>query len=103
MRKVVSRLSTPYGSVPLTGLSLGYQTTLAWIRLTLASGGSMIGYPESSNPLAEPAIVLIDEIDLHLHPRWQRQIVKYLTQHFPQTQFIATAHSPLDSSGCHRR
>ncbi len=84
---------TPYGSVPLTGLSLGYQTTLAW---TIDLAWRLYDrFPESSNPLAEPAIVLIDEIDLHLHPRWQRQIVKYLTQHFPQTQFIATAHSPL--------
>jgi predicted ATP-binding protein involved in virulence len=52
-------------------------------------------YPASSNPLAEPAVVLVDEIDLHLHPRWQREIMGYLTERFPNTQFIATAHSPL--------
>ncbi len=52
-------------------------------------------YPRSKNPLANPAIVLIDEIDLHLHPKWQRQIMSYLTERFPNTQFIATAHSPL--------
>lgn len=40
------------------------------------------------------AIVLIDEIDLHLHPRWQRTIVDQLTQTFPNCQFIATTHSP---------
>ena len=87
------KFETPYGLVPLASLSLGYQTTLAWI-LDLASR-LYERYPDSSAPLAEPAIVLVDEIDLHLHPLWQRQIVKYLTQHFPQTQFIATAHSPL--------
>ena len=40
------------------------------------------------------AVVLIDEIDLHLHPKWQRQIVRKLTQTFPRCQFIATTHSP---------
>ena len=85
--------NTPYGSVPLSGLSLGYQTTLAWVLdLTIRLYER---YPESNNPLAEPAIVLVDEIDLHLHPRWQRQIVADLTQYFPKTQFIVTAHSPL--------
>ena len=87
------RFTTPYGDVPLSGLSLGYQTTLAWV-LDLAIRLNEC-YPESDNPLTEPAIVIVDEIDLHLHPRWQRQIVAYLTQHFPNTQFIATAHSPL--------
>ena len=87
------RFNTPYGAVPLSGLSLGYQTTLAWV-LDLATRLYEC-YPKSNNPLAEPAIVLVDEIDLHLHPRWQRQIMEYLTQHFPKTQFIATAHSPL--------
>ena len=87
------RFTTPYGDVPFSGLSLGYQTTLAWV-LDLAIRLNEL-YPESDNPLAEPAIVMVDEIDLHLHPRWQRQIVAYLTQCFPNTQFIATAHSPL--------
>ena len=87
------RFHTPYGSVPLTGLSLGYQTTLAW-TLDLAWRLSD-RFSESSNPLAEPAIVLIDEIDLHLHPRWQRHIMADLTKNFPRIQFIATAHSPL--------
>ncbi len=87
------KFHTPYGSVPLTGLSLGYQTTLAW---TVDLAWRLYDrFPESSNPLAEPAIVLIDEIDLHLHPRWQRQIIANLTENFPNTQFIATAHSPL--------
>ena len=40
------------------------------------------------------AVVLIDEIDLHLHPKWQRQIVHNLCETFPLCQFIATTHSP---------
>jgi len=84
---------TPYGPVPLRGLSLGYQTTLAW-AIDLAWRLFRF-YPNSSDPLSEPAVVLVDEIDLHLHPRWQRNIIDVLTALFPEIQFIATAHSPL--------
>jgi len=45
-------------------------------------------------PSEAEAIVLIDELDLHLHPKWQRQIVRNLTAAFPRCQFIATTHSP---------
>ena len=55
-----------------------------------------IANPISNDPLAEgTGIVLIDEIDLHLHPRWQRKIVKKLCEIFPKIQFIITTHSPL--------
>jgi hypothetical protein len=51
--------------------------------------------PDLDDPLKDgQAIVLIDELDLHLHPKWQRQIVRNLTAAFPQCQFIATTHSP---------
>ena len=51
--------------------------------------------PALKDPLREgEAIVLIDEIDLHLHPQWQRQIVRKLRKTFPRCQFIATTHSP---------
>lgn len=51
--------------------------------------------PEMDDPVAEAeVVVLIDEIDLHLHPVWQRQIVQKLTATFPSCQFIATTHSP---------
>ena len=51
--------------------------------------------PGMHNPIEEAeAVVLIDEIELHLHPSWQRQIVRKLTTTFPRCQFIATTHSP---------
>ena len=51
--------------------------------------------PSLDDPLSEGhAVVLIDELDLHLHPKWQRQIVHNLTKTFPRCQFIATTHSP---------
>ena len=86
-------VSTDYGKVPLSRLSLGYQTVFAW---TLDIAWRLLErYPESPDPLREPAIVIVDEIDLHLHPRWQRAIRDHLIGHFPNVQFIATAHSPL--------
>jgi predicted ATP-binding protein involved in virulence len=54
-----------------------------------------IANPESTNPIAEgSAIVLIDEIELHLHPTWQRQILRRFTSTFKNCQFIVTTHSP---------
>ena len=46
------------------------------------------------------AIVVIDEVDAHLHPAWQRKIAFLFRKHFPQVQFIVTAHSPLVVAGC---
>lgn len=86
-------VETPYGWVRIRDLSLGYRALIAWV-VDLAYR-LFERYPDSPNPLAEPAIVLVDEIDLHLHPRWQRTIMAYLTERFPNTQFIVTAHSPL--------
>lgn len=57
-------------------------------RLALAN-------PELDDPIRDgKAVVLIDELDLHLHPQWQRTIVQRLTDTFPACQFIATTHSP---------
>ncbi|MBV8756319.1 MAG: AAA family ATPase [Deltaproteobacteria bacterium] len=88
---------TPYGWVSVRNLSLGYQTLIAWM-VDLASR-FLERFGESKNPLGEPAIVLVDEIDLHLHPKWQRSLMSYLGERFPATQFIATAHSPLVVQG----
>jgi predicted ATP-binding protein involved in virulence len=86
-------VTTPFGAVPIQRLSLGYQTVMAW---TADIAWRLVNhYPKSLNPLQEPAIVIVDEIDLHLHPHWQREIRRHLIQHFPAVQFIATAHSPL--------
>jgi hypothetical protein len=87
------RFKTPYGWVRLRDMSLGYQTLVVW--LTDLADKLFVRYPNSKNPLEEPAIVLIDEIDLHLHPSWQRKLLKSLSEIFKNTQFIATAHSPL--------
>ena len=60
-------------------------------RLTLAN-------PSLSDPLQGEGIVLIDEIDLHLHPQWQLSVITKLTSTFPNCQFIFTTHSPIVAS-----
>lgn len=56
-------------------------------RLALAN-------PGSENPLSCSAVVLIDEVELHLHPRWQRRVLPALLRTFPRCQFVVTTHSP---------
>ncbi|ELY4860674.1 AAA family ATPase [Cronobacter sakazakii] len=50
--------------------------------------------PHLKNPLSSPGIIIIDELDLHLHPQWQRNIVRHLDLIFPNCQFIVSTHSP---------
>ncbi|WP_130472621.1 AAA family ATPase [Candidatus Magnetaquicoccus inordinatus] len=51
--------------------------------------------PAMINPLEGEGIVMIDEVDLHLHPKWQRTILGNLARTFPNVQFILTTHSPI--------
>jgi predicted ATP-binding protein involved in virulence len=52
-------------------------------------------YPQLPEPEKGAAVVLIDEFDLHMHVRWQMEMIDHLSRSFPNTQFIITAHSPL--------
>lgn len=86
-------IGTYSGEVPLRSLSVGYQTMFAWtvdLALRMAEHHS-----DAAHPLREPAIVLIDELDLHLHPKWQRRVRQDLSKVFPNVQFIVTTHSPV--------
>ena len=73
-------------------LSDGEKCTLAMVgdlarRMATAN-------PHTPDPLAAEAVVLIDEIDLHLHPAWQRMIASNLPKTFPNCQFLLSTHSP---------
>ena len=79
-------------TLSLNQLSGGY-------RIVLAVAGDLArrmahGNPHLTNPLRSEAIVLIDEIELHLHPSWQQHILTDLQRTFPDTQFIVSTHSP---------
>lgn len=78
--------------IPATWLSHGYQGTISWIADLI---GQVLWEAETDVPLDEmEGLVLIDELDLHLHPRWQRELVPALREMFPAFQFIVTTHSP---------
>jgi hypothetical protein len=55
----------------------------------------------SESPETAPALVLVDEIDVHMHPEWQQKLVPKLRELLPQLQVIATTHSPLIVSSMH--
>lgn len=92
-RRPILQIDHGKTTVKVRQLSDGERGTLALVldltrRLSQAN-------PKMPDPAANAeAIVLIDELDLHLHPKWQREIVKNLTIAFPKCQFIATTHSP---------
>ena len=90
--QVSVRFETIDGDMRFDELGFGYQTTLTW--LTDFCKRMFELYPDAENPLQEEAVVLVDEIDLHLHPRWQRDLVPTLSKIFPNVQFIVTTHSP---------
>ena len=75
----------------------GYQTMIG-LTLDLCSRFATAN-PQLSNPLSVEAIVIIDVVDLHLHPRWQMRVVQDLLRTFPNTQFILTTHSPVVLEG----
>ncbi len=85
--------TTVDGDVPLSQLSDGYQNMAAWCgdllyRITET-------FPDRKNPLSTRGVLLIDELDLHLHPIWRRSLVDFLSTVLPNFQFIATTHSAL--------
>lgn len=89
LRLAVKKNGTEYS---VDQLSDGEKCTLALIgdlsrRLALAN-------QNSENPLEGSGIVLIDEIELHMHPSWQRKVLPILCKTFPNVQFIVTTHSP---------
>ncbi len=79
--------------IPFRDLGDGYHSMLALgidLLRWLADA-----FPDADNPMDCPGVVLIDELDAHIHPIWQREIGHWLRQKFPKIQFIAATHSPF--------
>lgn len=82
--------------VPAVALAHGYQSTIAWIA-------DLVGHivveaqrvQKTTDVDAFQGLVLIDEIDLYLHPVWQAKLIPALRKTFPRLQFVATTHSPV--------
>jgi predicted ATP-binding protein involved in virulence len=81
--------------VPFRQLSDGYRLTLAMVADIAFRCVSLNPHLGPAATQATAGVVLVDELDLHLHPRWQRHIVRDLRGAFPMLQFIVTTHSPF--------
>lgn len=88
---------TPDGDMPFNVLSQGTQSILQWLAYLLIGYAKYYDYP--SNLEEKPGILIIDEIDAHLHPSWQRRIIPTLRRHFPNLQLFCSTHSPLMLAG----
>jgi hypothetical protein len=86
-------LLTDDGPVPLEAVSQGTVSLFGWIGVLMQRLYEV--YEEEEHPIQHYALVLIDEIDAHMHPAWQLKLIPLLRESFPEVQFIATTHSPL--------
>lgn len=79
--------------LPLSGLSDGYRLHISWVVDLVCQLARVL---PADKPLHEAeGIVMVDEIDLLLHPEWQRHVVPTLSKAFPNIQFLLTTHSPI--------
>ena len=88
---------TDGASLYLGDLSSGTQGTLLWIRALCLKMARHYGWKDGWE--TEPTILLMDEIENHLHPTWQRRVIPALLCHFPKLQIFATTHSPFVIAG----
>jgi predicted ATP-binding protein involved in virulence len=84
---------TASGEVGLDDISQGMSSVFNWLGVLIQRLHDV--YPDAERPEDESAVVLIDEVDAHLHPEWQRRLVEIVKQALPRLQIIATSHSPL--------
>jgi len=94
-------LSGEWGYADLNSAGDGYRATITWV-IDLIAWWFLKAQQEDEyvDPVDVKGIVLIDEIEQHLHPRWQRSIISDVLSSFKGIQLIASTHSPLVASGC---
>lgn len=83
------------GLMPFNYLSDGYRNMVAMVADIAHRASRLNPQHEDEAARKTQGVVLIDEIDLHLHPKWQRTVVRDLQEAFPRLQFIASTHSPF--------
>ena len=88
---------TPDGEIPFVNLSQGTRSVIAsMVHFILHFASVNYGEPDWRD---HPGVFIIDEIDAHLHPSWQRRIIPTLQRHFPNVQIFASTHSPMMVAG----
>lgn len=91
------QLGTPFGSLPLNVLSQGTQSIIQSLAHLIFGYAEYYEFARGFEKM--PGILIIDEIDAHLHPSWQRRFIPALTNNFPNLQIICSTHSPLMLAG----
>ncbi len=91
------KVKTPDGELPFNALSQGTQSMVQWLSHLIL--GYAMYYDFAEDFAEKPGVLIIDEIDAHLHPSWQRRILPALTKHFPNLQIFCATHSPLLIAG----
>jgi predicted ATPase len=84
---------TPDGLIPFRRLGDAYQNVAAWTGDLLRHITDT--FADRRDPFLARGLLLVDEVDLHLHAVWQRQLINYVGDRFPNLQFVLTTHSPL--------
>lgn len=87
------RITGVDGPITFDLLSRGMASVLGWVGVVVQRMYEV--YEAYEEPTHQPVLVLIDEIDVHLHPEWQQAILPVLAERFPKMQLLATTHSPL--------
>jgi AAA domain, putative AbiEii toxin, Type IV TA system/AAA domain len=80
-------------ALPFQALSDGYRAYIGWIADLLYH--VCMGAPSGKKLVDNRGVVLVDEVDLHLHPEWQQRVIPALSKALPRLQFVLTSHSPL--------
>ena len=91
------QISTLDGDLPLDVLSQGTQSIIQFLARLVFGYAEYYDFPPSLEE--KQGVFIIDEIDAHLHPTWQRRIIPTLTRHFPNLQIFCSTHSPLMLAG----
>lgn len=87
-------------TAPFAALSDGYRAYIGWIADVLYHINK--GAPSGAKLVETYGIVLVDEIDLHLHPEWQRSVIATISATLPNLQFVFTTHSPIIAASLNR-
>ena len=93
----VPGFQTVDGVLPINALSQGTQSIIQWLCHLIISYAVYYDFPKNLSDL--PGIFIVDEIDAHLHPSWQRRIIPTLVTHYPNLQIFCSTHSPLLLAG----
>ncbi len=96
-RGLYPQFDTPDGKMPLDVLSQGTQSLIQWLARLIIGYAKAYDFPDRLD--TKPGILILDEIDAHMHPSWARRILPALSSHFPSLQIFCSTHSPLMLAG----